>query len=68
MGLGLRLGLPLVSRVTLIVAHGKLKRGGVTTWDADGGYEVVHRPVGVGRTLAAIAFFVVFLMLVAAGS
>lgn len=62
------MGLPLVSLVTLIIANRKLKRGGVTTWDADGGYEVVHRPVGVGRTLAAIAFFVVFLMLVGAGS
>lgn len=65
---GMGMGLPLVSLVTLIIAHGKLKRGGVTTWDADGGFEVVHRPVGVGRALAAIAFFVVFLMLVGAGS
>lgn len=62
------MGLPLVSLVTLIIANRKLKRGGVTTWDADGGYEVVLRPVGVGRTLAAIVFFVVFLILVGAGS
>lgn len=40
----------------------------LTAWDADGGCEVVHRPVGIGRTLAAIAFFAVFLMLVGAGS
>ena len=68
MGMGMGMGLPLVSMVTLIIAHGKLKRGGVTTCDADSGYEVVHRPVGVARTLAAIVFFVVFLMLVGAGS
>ena len=34
------MGLPLVSLVTLIIANRKLKRGGVTIWDADGGYEV----------------------------
>ena len=54
--------------VALIVAHGKLKCGGTTTWDAGGGFEVLHRPVGIDRTLAAIAFFVVFQMLVGAGS
>ena len=48
------MGLPLVSQVTLIVAHGKVKRGGVTIWDADGGYEVCAAqsvPAGPWRPL-----------------
>lgn len=65
---GMGMGLPLVSLVTLIIAHGRLKRGGSTSWDADGGFEVVHRPVGIGRTLAAIVFFALFFMLISAAS
>lgn len=65
---GMGMGLPLVSLFTLIRAYGKLKRGGSTSWDIDWGFEVVHRPVGVGRTLVGIAFFVIFIMLVGAGS
>lgn len=62
------MGPPLVVLVALIDAHGQLKHGASATWDADGGFEVLHRPVGIGRTSAAITFFVVFLMLVGAGS
>lgn len=63
---GMAMGLPLVSLVTLIVAHGRLKRHGRTSWDAEGMFQVVHQPVGWARTLAAVALFLAFLFVVGA--
>lgn len=65
---GMGMGLPLVSLVTLIVAHGKLKRTGLTSWDADGDFVVTHQRIGIGRTLVAIACFGMFFVLMAAAS
>lgn len=60
---GLAVGVPLVSLATLIIAHGKLTTNGVTSWDRQGGFDVVHKRLGPGRlvaiacvTMAIIAF------------
>jgi len=58
---GLGLGIPLVALVTLIVAHGKLKKDGVTTWDRKGGFVVSHRKIGALRIIIVILVLFVFL-------
>jgi len=64
---GLGLGLPFVSLITLFVAYRRLKREGRTSWDADGGFTVTHQTIGAGRTVAAVLFFLIFLMLMGSG-
>jgi len=59
-GLGTGL-IPFVTLATLLVAHNRLSKKGVTTWDGDGRFMVAHRKVGIGRTLIAIAIFVVLI-------
>jgi hypothetical protein len=56
--------------ITKIIAHGRLTRNGITSWDKDDGFYVEHEKIGVPRllVLAAIAFFFVFLVFVATGN
>jgi uncharacterized RDD family membrane protein YckC len=63
---GLGAGVPFVSLITLAVAYRRLKRQGHTSWDAEGGCEVRHEPIGLGRVLLALGLLFLFLMLVAA--
>jgi uncharacterized RDD family membrane protein YckC len=56
MGLGTGL-IPLVTLVTMLVAHSRLATKGVTNWDRAGRFQVTHRKVGIIRTLIAIAIF-----------
>jgi RDD family len=65
---GLGIGFPLVSLITLAIAHGELRRNSVTSWDKEGGFIVGHGKVGVGRALVAIFFLVVFVVLIAVGN
>jgi uncharacterized RDD family membrane protein YckC len=65
---GFGIGFPLVSLITLIVSYNKLTKNGITTWDRDSGFTVVHEQIGPLRVIFAIAFFVSFLFLVAIGS
>lgn len=57
---GLGIGFPIVSLITLIVAHEKLTKKGVTTWDWEGGFVVSHKKIGTIRTMVAILFFIGF--------
>jgi len=59
-GLGTGL-IPLVTLVTCLVAHNRLSKKGVTTWDRDGRFMVTHRKVGIVRTLIVIAIFAVLI-------
>jgi len=62
---GLGIGFPLVSLFTLAVAYSNLKKNGITTWDKDDGFTVVHGRIGLLRVLFAIVFFSASLALVA---
>ena len=62
------IGFPIASFITLIVAHGNLTKHGVTTWDKDDGFTVLHDRIGPLRIIVAVLFFLAFLMLVAVGS
>ncbi len=52
---GMGVGAPIISLITLIAAHEKLTRNGVTSWDREGNFTVVHKRLGPGRVVA-IAF------------
>ena len=65
---GLGIGFPLVSLITLIVAHGKLTKNGITTWDKDDGFTVVHDRIGPLRIIVAVTSFMGFLLLVVSGA
>jgi hypothetical protein len=65
---GIGIGFPLASLITMIVAHRKLSNEGVTSWDRDDGFTVVHERIGPLRAIVAVAFFAGFLLLVVAGS
>lgn len=65
---GFGIGFPIASMITMIVAHGRLTRDGTTSWDKDDGFSIGHEKIGMLRVLAAIAFFLVFLVLVTIGN
>lgn len=65
---GLGIGFPIASFITLIVAHGNITKHGVTSWDKDGGFTVVHHRIGPLRVIAAILFFLAFLLLIVLGN
>jgi len=59
------LGIPFVCFFTRIHAYNKLTEEGFTSWDRDGGFTVAHKNLGAGRTIAAIAIFAAFVILMA---
>lgn len=65
---GLGTGFPLVSLITMIVAYNKLTNNQRTSWDKDAGIIIKHERIGVPRLIVAIAFFILYFALIAAGS
>lgn len=65
---GLGIGFPIISIITLVIAHGDLKESGSTTWDKDTGFVVVHGRIGFLRAAIAVVAFSLFLALVIIGS
>jgi uncharacterized RDD family membrane protein YckC len=55
--LGMGVGIPIVSFITMIVAAVKLSNTGTTSWDQRNGYQVSHGKIGLIRTLCAILYF-----------
>jgi len=53
---GLGLGLPFVTLFTNAAAYTNLKKNGITTWDRNGGFTVVHERVGLLKGGLAILF------------
>ncbi len=56
--LGLGIGIPFISFVTLIVAAVKLSNTGMTSWDRRGRYTVIHENIGATRTIFFILLFI----------
>lgn len=65
---GFGTGFPIATMITMVIAQRRLTRNGITSWDKDDGFSVAHETIGVPRVLAAIAFFFIFLMVVAIGN
>ncbi|MGH7491381.1 MAG: RDD family protein [bacterium] len=57
---GFGLGIPIIALFTLISAYMRLSENGLTSWDKDGGFRIIHKVVGAGRVLAVIAILVGF--------
>jgi hypothetical protein len=56
--MGLAFGLPIITLITLIVSYVKLKNQGITPWDREGHFAVIHeslRPVRITFALIALA-------------
>jgi len=64
---GLGFGIPIVTLFTLIVAHNRLTKKGITSWDEEGHFTITHEKIGVVRTIVAVIIFVVFLFFIALG-
>jgi uncharacterized RDD family membrane protein YckC len=64
---GFGTGFPIAALITMLVAHGRLTKNGITSWDKDEGVLISHEKIGVPRVLATVAFFVVFLVIVGIG-
>ena len=66
---GLGIGFPIATLITLNVAHKKLKKDGVTSWDHDGRFTVMHEKIGGLRVFITIIIVMgVSLLLLAAGT
>jgi hypothetical protein len=63
---GVGTGFPLISLFTLMSAHSRLKERGITSWDSDEGFSVVHERIGVARGLLAAGCFGAWFFLMAA--
>jgi len=61
---GIGIGIPFVTIITMLVAHGKLTKEGITTWDRDGGFVVSHKKISLLRIILIILFFIGFLFLI----
>jgi uncharacterized RDD family membrane protein YckC len=58
--MGMGLGLPIVQLITQIVSYVKLKSQGITSWDREGRFAVIHEPLGPVRvTIASVILGVV---------
>jgi tetratricopeptide (TPR) repeat protein/uncharacterized RDD family membrane protein YckC len=60
---GLAIGFPLAQFWSFTHAYDTLKREGVTSWDRDGGYVVLHERIGLWRILGPILLLLGALLL-----
>jgi len=60
---GLGYGIPFITPFTLIAAYNRLTKDGITSWDREGHFTIIHRKISVIRAIVAIAIFglVIFL-------
>jgi uncharacterized RDD family membrane protein YckC len=65
---GLGIGFPIASLITLITAHGKLTKSGITSWDKEDGFTVLHERIGPVRIIFAVIAFLLFFVLAVIGS
>jgi uncharacterized RDD family membrane protein YckC len=56
---GFCIGIPVLFIITLLMESTKLENEGKTSWDAKGGYVVLHNEIGIPRTIAAIILLIV---------
>jgi serine/threonine protein kinase len=65
---GMGLGIPIAALFTHLTAYNKLTKSGITSWDQEGGIQVIHQKIGFLRVLATLGIFFVFLVFMAAGN
>jgi hypothetical protein len=57
------LGFGLITLITLILEGNILEKSGRTTWDRYGDYIVLHKKIGVFRTLITVLFLISYIIL-----
>ena len=57
---------PVLNLVLLFKAYVNLNKNGVTSWDRDTGFSVVHERIGIPRVFFAIIFFAGLTLLISA--
>ena len=62
---GVGFGLPLVVLITQLVAHNKLTSKGVTTWDGEGNFKIVHKKLNAFKVLLIILIYAAYWILTA---
>jgi len=62
--LGMGVGLPIVSLITMVVAAVKLSNTGMTSWDRRSSYRILHGKIGVVRCIATILYFICYFWLI----
>lgn len=60
-GLGAGAYVPIVSLIAQLISYNRLATNQITDWDNAYGCKVIHRTLGVGRSVAAIISFIVLL-------
>ena len=55
------------SLITLIASYVKLKNQGLTSWDRDGRFAIIHERIGAPRVVVAILLLVAFSFIAALG-
>ena len=65
---GMGIGIPIITFIALIIAHGKLTKKGKTSWDRDLGFTVSHGKIGSLRTFLAIIIVFGFFLSIVWGS
>lgn len=62
---GMGCAVPVIVMVTMIVGYYRLTRSGMTSWDRDGGFVVVHERIGPGRVLLIVLIYLAILAFLA---
>ncbi len=65
---GMGLGIPLVNLFAMAACHGRLKSRGITEWDREGRFRVIHGPLGTGRRILLVVLVVLYVGLAVAGT
>ena len=64
---GLGLGIPIVALFTQIKAYNRLTKEGMTSWDKEGDFRILHGLVGAGRVILTVIVFMGFVLLIGLG-
>jgi uncharacterized RDD family membrane protein YckC len=65
---GMGLGIPLVNLFAMAACHGRLKSRGITEWDREGRFRVIHGTLGTGRRIMLVLLVVLCFGLCIAGT
>jgi len=60
-------GLPIYNLVTMSASEGELTKEGITSWDRETGFVVLHKKIGWIRLTIAVFFTIIFVALYVVG-